>query len=101
MAKCRRHPVVLETPGGIHPLVLQVQLTRIETDIAGDLDRMLQQCLPFADGHHLRGRCKRQEAMKSPDPTLRKRTSKLVISLSNFREIGRRMRSIPVVLHIQ
>jgi len=61
------HAVVLETPGGIEPLVLEEQVPGLHPHLAGEGIVLLQKCSPFTDGHDVLGGDERQKLAKTPD----------------------------------
>ncbi len=60
-------PLSLKLPGGIQPLVLQKQATRVHADVAADAVGRLQNRLPLADGDDFLGRGERQQLAEPPD----------------------------------
>ena len=66
MAERRRHAVILEAAGRVHPLVLQVQAAGRHARVLGDAFGGVEQRLPLADGHALLKGGKRQQIVESP-----------------------------------
>src|SRR5437763_278058 len=62
----RRHAVVLEAAGRVHPLILEQKSARLQTDVGGHGLGALHDCLAFADGQHLLRRRERQQLAEAP-----------------------------------
>src|SRR5262249_556665 len=63
----RGHAVVLEAAAGVHALVLQEQMSRLQADVARYRVRLLKNGLAFTDGQHLVGGREGQQLAETPD----------------------------------
>ena len=66
MAEGRRHAVVLEAAGRVHPFVLQMQATGGDANVLGHARGGLQQRLSLADGHALIERREGEQVVEAP-----------------------------------
>ena len=67
VAEGGRHAVVLETAGGVHAFVLQVQPIGLQAHVAADGGRNVQQRLSLAHGDALLDRHEGQQVVEPPD----------------------------------
>src|SRR5262249_42015909 len=93
----RGHPVVLEAPGRVHALVVQVQPPGVRPDVLADGLCPLSKRLALADREDLVVPGKREQLAKPPDPAeLERRGPASPLGLE-FLEAPRRPGPVPIV----
>ena len=73
MGESSGHAVVFKTSGRVHAFVLKEKIAVVDTNILGNMIRLPEQGLPFANSENRGLRRKRKKFVEAPNATERQR----------------------------